>query len=446
MKRPYIKSVEPKMQECQKYPRLLMLASPADFVDNLPNIGDRALQKGLISLIAEILPTAKILHDEWNAFPFETYHHILNQGIPAEKAIEKSFDNFENRAELRPAIQQTLSRFLNSSVVNHFPMMSLLDRWARGRTGQDFRQAISPRLFPRLAAWQFASKLSVSDVAIMNAGGLLSDHLAHYLPGRILSLYAAKQAGLKVAAVNYSFSIIEKEPLRRLVRQTMRAIDFHVVRESQSRDALAALGVDEKRIIVSTDAAFYSDFGPENPVVRRQRIAIFIRGDRPVDIQAWSTLVNWMRTQLNVEVIFLYGCHKNDVAVRAALGDACALGDDGNPLDNIGTMSAISTCELVISDRYHGLVFAIQAGVPFVPIASTTHKTTGLIKDLIPSLSVLPKLTVERLGQYKATISQAYESRKSLTQEVADKAAVTRTRLVKDYRHLFDQLGLLGRP
>ena len=421
-----------------------MLASPAAHVDNLPNIGDRALQRGLFSLIADILPTARILHDDWNNFPFETYRHVLDLDIPVEKAIEKSFGKFKCRAEIRPAIQQALNRLLISPAFDHFPMMPRLDRWARFRTGQDFRQAIAPRLFPKLIAWQFASRLSASDVALMNAGGLLSDHLAHYLPGRILSLYAAKQAGLKVAVVNYSFSIIENELLRRLVRSTMRAIDFHVVRESHSQDALVALGVDEKRIIVSKDAAFYSDFRPANPIVRRRRIAIFVRGDRPVDIPAWSTLVSWMRTQLNVDVIFLYGCHKNDVAVRTALGNACALDDNGDPLDNIGTMSAISACELVISDRYHGLVFAIQAEVPFVPIASTTHKTDGLIKDIAPSLPVLPTLTADRLDQYKATIGQAYRSRRSLTQALAGKAAAIRTKLVNDYRHVFDRLGLMN--
>jgi len=430
-----------QMDDTQIHPRILMLASPADFVDEMPNIGDRALQRGLRDLIKDNVPGAQILEDEWNTFPFETFRHTQRSGVP----IEKSYETFEIRAAARPSIQLALYRMLLSSAADRTPMMPRLDRWARRRTGQNFRQAIIPRLFPKLVAGQFAAKLAASDVAIMNAGGLLSDHLAHYLPGRILSLHAAKQAGLRVAVVNYSFSILENETLRRLVRPTLQAIDFHVVRESQSREALIELGVDKNRIVVSRDTAFYTNFGPAEPVTCRPRIATFVRGDRPVDVPAWSALVNWMRAELDVEVIYLHGCHKDDPAVRAALDAACKLDNERSPLDNTGTMRALSECALVVSDRYHGLVFAIQAEVPIVPIASTTHKTAGLLKDLGLSLPVLPSLRADHLERYKTAIRHAYEARKSLTRDLAGQAAMARKTLVDDYRSVFGCLGLMSR-
>ncbi|NKB58207.1 MAG: hypothetical protein GKS00_17925 [Alphaproteobacteria bacterium] len=426
------------------HPRLLMLASPAAFADELPNLGDRALQSGFNALVRDDLPTARILHDGWNTFPLETYRHVQKFDGPVEQAIETSFETFKRRAETHPPLHKTLNRILHSPAFDRFPLMTRLNSLARHRTGQNFRQAIAPRLFPKLAAWQFAAKLKASEVAIFNAGGLLSDHLAHYLPGRILSLFAAKRAGLKVVIVNFSFAI-ENEALRRLVRATMQAVDLHVVRESHSRDALTTLGVDENRIILTRDTAFNADFASTEPAMRKPRIALFVRGDRAVDIQTWATLARWMRRELDVGVIYLHGCHKNDVAVRIALGENCALDDDGVPLNNSDTMRALSECAFAVSDRYHGLIFAMQAEVPFAAVESTTHKTAGLLKDFEYSLPALPTLTADSLDQYKAAIGEAYNSREALAQELSGKAAAARTKLIGDYRSVFDKLGLMNR-
>jgi len=89
---------------------------------------------------------------------------------------------------------------------------------------------------------------------------------------------------------------------------------------------------------------------------------------------------------------FLQNCHNHDRSVRKELGRRCKLIDDCKRLGLWETLEQISQCDLVISDRYHGVVFSILSAVPFLPVEASTFKTRDLLGEFRYPISVLDPL------------------------------------------------------
>jgi polysaccharide pyruvyl transferase WcaK-like protein len=300
---------------------------------------------------------------------------------------------------------------------------------------------VAPRLFPGLAARTFASRLAASDAVIMNAGGLLADHLAHYLPGRIFALAAAQMAGKPTALVNYSFAVTEPEILA-WVAPIMRAVDLHAVRESHSRERLVALGVEPDRIVVVPDTAFAVD--PPAPSQHRPEkqltIALQVRGDRQADIAAWAELIRELRSRFDACIALLVGCSKYDPPVIASLRRESPV-DVTAGLGGLPELrEAIGKADILVTDRYHGAIFATQMGTPFIPLASTTLKTAGLVADLGYASEVYPPLNRQGIPAIMSAVGTALARRDSVTAQLLERADCFRGRLFADYADIVHRL------
>ena len=336
-------------------------------------------------------------------------------------------------------MQLALADAAMTRAAGRLPFWPFLDPWARRSAGQDFRQIMLPRLLPAQSAWRFRKNLADADLVIANGSGLLADHLRRYAPGRLLALYAAARSNVPVALVNFSFALLNSEDLRALAREVLPRLACHITRESASRDALIELGVPPERITVSADAAFY-DCPLAVSMRPGRRLGIQIRGDRPVDIGVWLELIKWLKARHNVETHYLEGCRLRDPPIRDALNKAGAL-DDGAETHDLDTLrQAIGACDLLLTDRYHGIVFAVQAGTPFLPVASTTLKTAGLLRDIdYPSL-ILPPLTQERLAAWKQAIDDAFACRDDLAAHLQGRATALARQVETDYRQALTPL------
>lgn len=422
---------------------LFVLVPPAAYTRHMPNLGDRALHEGMAALLQACHQGPRFA-DAWNSFPNMTWRRLSAGGGTPTTRFADWYARYQRWTARPVPLQQALAGLLFGPALAWAPFWPLLDRLAHQRTGQSGRDALAPRLFPSLAARRFAGQLATSDAVIMNAGGLLADHLARYLPGRIFALHAALQAGRPTAVVNYSFAVTRPE-LVDWVAPVMRAVTLHAVRESQSRDRLLALGVDPGRIVLTRDAAFAAAAPPAPPLsTGRPTIAVQVRGDRPQDLAAWADLIGALRTRFNARVVHLVGCLKYDPPILAALRRRVLL-DSAEGLDSADALkTAIGGAHVLITDRYHGLVFAAQMGTPFVPLASTTHKTEGLVADLDYPGRIHPPLTVDGIPAILDDVAARLAARDVLSAALKNRAETFQAQIFSDYHSIMARLMPVG--
>jgi polysaccharide pyruvyl transferase WcaK-like protein len=422
---------------------LTLLSSQTDFLDQLPNLGDRALFRGLLHLI-ERHGGCRVSHAPYKAFPHRTRDSVAATGVTPAGALGHWAARARGYSSLRIRLEDALARALaalSGPPMNRLMQVSGLAAAVRERTGAPWPW--TPVLQTRLRAHTASAvlgQISGSDAALFSAGGQFADHLAQAIPGRLLELFIAMAAEKPLALVNYSISL--DDPLSRaLAAEVLPQATVHLVREPRSASVLTGLGVPAERIIRSVDSAFANPTPTRGlPPEQAGRIGIMVRGDRPVDIEAWATLVETLRRRFGVQVHYLHGCMQHDPPVRRALGRRCRLADDGRPLDLSQLRAALGRMALVITERYHGMVFAMQAGTPVVPIASTTHKTHGLAELADYPVPVLPPPKANNLQPLLNSVSQAWTQRAALSALGLDFAGGARAQLDRDYAELFRRL------
>jgi len=420
-------------------PRLLFLSSQKNFLDNLPNLGDRALNASILDLIDHYSGT-DLQHAPWKAFPYLTRSALDRSGLDAEAALRHWVTQVKNYPDWRCAAEIQPARLLDWPLSAALARISGLTSQVRKMTGEPWDAPLRARL-RALRAREMIELITSADVAVYNAIGLFADHLSRYLPARLFEPYLTMRLGKPVAIVNYSIALAD--PVNRaLAGAVLPDARLHLVREPRSRDTLLGLGVPAERIIVSVDTAFANPVpGRMVPAEHSMDIAIMVRGDRRVDYDAWAALVETLRHRFGVRVHYLHGCLKHDPALRRALGSRCRLADDGRPLDLPGLLATLARMAVLITDRYHPVIFALQTGTPVVPIAATTHKIQGLVELARYPVSVLPPIAGE-IARHLETFAVAWEQRAMLSAFGLGFAAAAREQLHQDYKELFRRLGV----
>jgi hypothetical protein len=107
-------------------------------------------------------------------------------------------------------------------------------------------------------------------------------------------------------------------------------------------------------------------------------VGVTVRGDRAMDLDAWTILINYLIEELGLDVIWIHTARPHDEYVANHLikhTGIRVLDRDYDYLEVIGLMRCLG---LMLSDRYHACIFALMAGCPLVPFASNTHKVRGL--------------------------------------------------------------------
>jgi polysaccharide pyruvyl transferase WcaK-like protein len=420
---------------------LFLLVPPAEYTRHMPNMGDRALHDGMRALW-RASHGGPLVFDEWNSFPRLTWKRLAVDGRIAPERFEALHASLLGK---RPwAFSKVLAGLLFGQALAWLPGWSVLERKARQNTGQSGREVLEPRLFPRLAARRFAERMGRSDAVIMNAGGLLADHLARYLPGRIFALYAAIEAGLPTAVVNYSFAVSRPELLE-WVAPVMRRVGLHAVREGVSRERLMEIGVPAERIMVVGDAALAVP-GPDiKGLAQRERIiALQARGDCEQDVDAWAELAARLRERFEARIVYLAGCRKYDLGIIDGLSSRGVLDASLVPDSPQELKAAIDSSMALVTDRYHGVIFAAQTGTPFVPLSGTTHKTAGLLQGIGYPLRARSRLRADQVEELLEDVGRCLARGPELQASLLEYCETARARLMRDYSRVIAGLFGLG--
>jgi polysaccharide pyruvyl transferase WcaK-like protein len=89
----------------------------------------------------------------------------------------------------------------------------------------------------------------------------------------------------------------------------------------------------------------------------------------------------------------------------------------------------IKQCELVISMKFHGIMFAVNQGVPFINIAGTRKTQQFSIENDFAQLSI-PRYSLERERFLKVVkVAEADETRRSIQTVSTRLSELTRQRL-----------------
>lgn len=265
---------------------------------------------------------------------------------------------------------------------------------------------------------RYRNRLQVIDrsfLVIHNGDGDIADLYANSTLRQLLELLVAKKLGAITVSVNQSVDVIDPV-LSVILRNVYSQLDLVVVREPISYRRLVELGVPEEKVLVADDAA--TTISPSPPsrikaILRKEGIptntvGIAVRGDRKVDLNAWSSLVDTLQQRYHKQVLFISNCLLSDAWVGYELQKRQGIKVLSSQYNYNEYLGIVSRLDAVISDRYHTNVFAIMSSVPDIPIRGNTFKTDGLFELFQYPIPVLDYLSSSNLAEAIQHIDYLY--------------------------------------
>jgi hypothetical protein len=229
---------------------------------------------------------------------------------------------------------------------------------------------------------EVADDLARVDALVVNLEGTFHHRTVGALAlGAVMAL--AHRLECPVWAVNGTVDGVE----RWLLDETLARTRYLAVREPLSRRWLAARGV---RAVQAADCAFTTPVPPMDGCrSRSRRTALYTPGVLARRDQAGQLDARFVLDHL--ETLQRRGWDPVYLEMEPAEAPLTAV-VARTPWPIVRTSDApwpaflqlLSTFDLVVSGRYHVLVFAASRGVPFVPLPSNTWKIEGLL-DLLGS-------------------------------------------------------------
>jgi colanic acid/amylovoran biosynthesis protein len=240
-----------------------------------------------------------------------------------------------------------------------------------------------------------------ADLVISSAGGFLHDY--YDIRQRLIGFEMALSLGKRVVIIGQSIGPFWKWRSMRLVRRALGRLDAILLRENHSLGHLRDSRVDQSRVFVSTDIAFYwRRMAPELYIAKRgpvRRIALSFR-DWHSDGVSVETIVqraaelcrHLLNRSADIDLVFVSTCqgvphYADDSAVAkkivralpAMLQSRCAIDQRRYAPDRL--IWRYSQMDAYIGMRLHGAILAMLGGTAAMAIAYE-DKTPGIFATL----------------------------------------------------------------
>ncbi len=293
-----------------------------------------------------------------------------------------------------------------------------------------------------------------ADLVVIGGGGIFHDYwgfpadailtdrhwgLSYYAAPAVLAVLHRKPLMIYAAGVGP----LETAPGREFTKAVCDAAACITVRDEESRDELAALGVPSERIEVTADPAFA--FEPRTDAAAeplpplpesRPLLGVALRHwDVGVEPAKWEAEVagaldRFLETAgRGGAVLFLpfqqeSVAEENDAAVAARVRERMRHGDATRILpggsDPARLAAAIGQCDLVLAMRLHAGVFAAIGGVPVVCL-EYDPKVSRLMRQLGQPDDALPLAAMDGDG-LADRLAEAFEERGRYARHLAERA------------------------
>jgi polysaccharide pyruvyl transferase WcaK-like protein len=310
--------------------------------------------------------------------------------------------------------------------------------WYRGeyRTASRAGAIAAKGLGKLVDAFRTAAWVRRHDVVIVPGMGVLEATLPLRPWGFPYSLFLLCASGrllrTRVALVGVGADAISDRPTRALVRWSARLAAYRSYRDTLSRDAMRAMGVDTARDEVYPDLAFAlptppasTPSGPPGPVC--VGVMAFHGGN---DDRARAEEIH--RRYLDGTTRFVRALVEDGRPVRLLTGDACDAPVVAAILDAVDSplvtaaeaasladlMKETAAADTVVATRYHNLICALKAGTPTLAL-SYAAKSDALMDRMGLGAYCHPAREVDAdrlLEQFRALEKRSAELRRTLAE------------------------------
>jgi len=423
-------------------PKALVLADAGrPFGFAAANLGDRAIADGLYRLLGD-RSGFEVLAESWKAFPYVTCDKLAPriEHAPPTAVFEDLAAAMDRTSDLRVRIEDGIGTVLAHPWFAANPLLEPWNRRSRARRGLNLVDALTPYLLRARQHRRLIERIAAADLVVLCGGGLMADHIRRYAPSHLLEAFIAKGLGKPVIACTESVCATDPA-LVAMIAAVYGMLDLHIFREPLSRKRLMEMGIPESRIRVAPDTAFAVRLPSAEDrarVIHREAIpsdavAIIARGDVGRGERPWAHLATHLRERHGRPIYFLHTCRSHDEPLHArlrAVGLVQGLSGDNHYPDLLSALSAFS---LVITDRFHACVFALLAGTPVVPLASTTFKTAGLFRMFDYAIPVQPAPAMETVDGLVDVVDAALRDLAPLRRQVVTAGAALREQCHQAY-------------
>lgn len=380
--------------------KLLILEDRYPHKDKEINLGDRALYAGLHKGLQPYF--SEIISGPVKTFPYFTINKFRKDAtiLDVEAVFDSWFKKVVSYSSFRAKVEGKLIHVLENSFLFTNTIFQRCNKKFEKKFTRGILDTLRPYVFRHYYAHQLISKVKEADIVLFNGGGLICDKLSKYVPMPLFELYVAHRLGKKVLVANQTVSI-EKQPTFNVVSFVYRVVAKHNVREALSKDVLNKLGVPSRNILVSCDAAFASTPSSEEKIkeivkkerIKKDQVAIVVRGDRQVDMLQWGKTVHYIQKNLKKDVYFIHTNESHDKKVADELikkWNVKKLSHYYNYPEVIGLLKHFS---FVLTDRYHAAVFSILAETPVITFDTVTIKLKGMMEMINYPVKMVGSIT-----------------------------------------------------
>lgn len=234
---------------------------------------------------------------------------------------------------------------------------------------------------PRMSLCRVRGALKECDLLISGGGSLIQDatslrSLIYYLT--IISL--AKRYRRKVMILGQGIGPLRRSLSRRLVRKALTGIDLITVRDAQSAELLAEMGIGAVK--VTADPTFMLEPCSETESLRLleevglsaedEIIAVSLRKlehlPRVPDFGP-DAVAALSAKGLPAKLLLVGMQSPDDLVMAKEIGDKTGVAYQPKPWTPEQMLGVLGKCKLVVGMRLHSLIFAASAGVPFLGIS-----------------------------------------------------------------------------
>ncbi|MFH9550531.1 polysaccharide pyruvyl transferase family protein [Streptomyces sp. NPDC017435] len=314
--------------------------------------------------------------------------------------------------------------------------------WYRGeyRTASRAGAVVGKGLGKLVDVFRTAAWVRRHDVVIVPGMGVLEATLPLRPWGFPYALFllcaAGRLSGTRVALVGVGAAPIGNRATRALVRRSARLAAYRSYRDTPSRDAMRAMGVDTARDEVHPDLAFALPSPPANaPTGAPGPVCVgvmdFHGGD---DDRARAEEIH--RRYLDGTTRFVRALAEEGRPVRLLTGDECDAPVVAAILDAVDSplvtaaetasladlMKETAAADTVVATRYHNLICALKAGTPTLAL-SYAAKSDALMAQMGLAAYCHPAREVDAdrlLEQFRELEERSAQLRQTLAERNRD--------------------------
>ncbi|OPX88058.1 MAG: colanic acid biosynthesis protein [Pelotomaculum sp. PtaB.Bin104] len=318
-----------------------------------------------------------------------------------------------------------------------------------GYTAREFGvQSIS-----RDSPGQVLQALRSADMLISGGGGLLQDvtsyrSLVYYLG--IISM--ARLLGKPVFLYAQGIGPVNSSTGRSLLHLVANSVNVITVRDSDSKDELAAMGVTRPEVYVTADPVFgLAPFQIDSKTGREILLSLGMNSGpvAGISVRPWMGLEDYKRVLAKIADDLMAGgwqvllvpvhCPGDNVTCRevaALMSRKPFLLDAGVKYSDL--LSIAANLDLAIGMRLHFLIFCVIFGVPVIGIPYDPK-----VNSFLHTIGLAPGLSVENLEYNKLSLrlKQILDNREKICAGLRERVALLREKALKNAALAVELLG-----